>query len=123
MKGLRVVPPLHQLLKQCTYKVNLMRNQLKDLGRLKFELEKDDTAAQQQPGDAFPAIATYHWQTPEGLAVSVVWRTFQSSDGSYGVIPQGTPPIGYDNVTNEYVFQTWIEAVSFIKRCLPCDSI
>lgn len=97
-----------------------MRNQLKGLGRLKFELEKDE-AALEQPGDLFPAVAVYSWVLPEGLPTQVIWRTFKALDGTYGILPQGTPPCGFENIDNEYIFQTWIEAVAFIRRCLPCD--
>lgn len=100
-----------------------MINQLKDLGRLRFELEKDESAAPMQPSEGYPLIATFSWNVAPGLNTCAGWRTFQATDGSYGIIPQGTVPPQYANITVEYEFGTWIEAVNFIKSHLPCDEV
>lgn len=100
-----------------------MRNQLKDLGRLRFELEKDETAAIAQPSEGYPLVATFTWECAPNLTTCAGWRTFQAADGTYGIIPQGTVPPEYERITNEYVFGTWIEAVQFVKTQLPCDEV
>lgn len=100
-----------------------MRNQLKDLGRLKFELEKDELAAKTQPGDGYPLIATYTWEPKPGMPACAGWRTFQAADGTYGIIPEGAVPPEYQELTKQYVFGSWIEAVQFIKFRLPCDEV
>lgn len=99
-----------------------MKNQLRDLGRLKFELEKDQEAAPVQPSDNYPLIATFTWECSPGLITCAGWRTFQADDGTFGIVPQGTVPQEFENITN-YVFGTWIEAVAFIKMQLPHDEV
>ena len=98
-----------------------MRNQLKDLGRLRFELEKDEIAATNQPADNFPVIAQYTWEIKPGFTTTVYWRTFKALDGTWGIIPQGTPPIGFEDISKQYIFNTWLETVLFIKQHLPTN--